>query len=363
MVSGIKKTVRVIAFLAIFLLLFIHVSYILRPYAGSASRKNICGFYAEDEKSLDVVFVGSSSVFSFWEPMRFWEKYGVTSYNYATGTLPPQLITWEIREIQKTQDPALYVIDLRPFTVAETGYYQQREIPNMEYEVPLRNSLDNMKYSVGRIRAINDTVPASEDKLTYYIDLLRYHTEWMRLKDHESLSYWRNETLDYTKGFKMVEQYSPINHTDRSQITKRKEVSERLTDELEEILKFCRQEDLQVLFLVNAYDESKKDRRRYNFMADMIESYGYLYLNTNDYWEEIGLDADTDYYDHSHTNILGADKYTDFVGAYLMEHFALPVQSDERICEKWDRDLIKWNESAGTLRKMIWEKIENGEAG
>ncbi len=353
-----RKIIRAVLFCAVFLVLLMHVSYILRPYSGSASRKNICGFYAEPQDSLDVVFVGSSSVFAFWEPMEFWEDYGVASYNFAAGTMPPQFIRDSIEEIRKTQSPELFVVDLRPFTVAENGYYLETDVANMDHDVPIRNVVDNFKYSLDRFRVIDEGIPEEYDRLPYFFDIIKYHTEWPRLFDAQSLAFWRNESHDSLKGFKLVDKVKKVKFYDQSEVTERREMTERLNGTLSELLDYCRDEDLDVLFLVNSYCQKKKEKKVYNYIADVVAEYGFDFLNTNDYYEEIGLDYETDYYDQSHVNIFGADKYTEFVGNYIMSHWELPDHRGEDAYASWDEDYLAWTEQTEALKESIQAKIE-----
>ena len=357
-----KNLIKALVFLGIFGFLFIHVSYILRPYAGSASRKNICGFYAEPSDSLDIVCVGASSVFAFWEPMKLWQDKGIASYNYATGILPPQMIKPELEEIRKTQKPQLFLIELHPFTVGEDGYYQEQEVANMDHDVPLRNSLDNMKYSTGRLRAIFDAVPDDRDRLPYVIDLMKYHTEWTRLWDRQSLLFWRNETNDYTRGFKLVDQYRPLKVEDFSSVTEERPVSQRLEDILTDLLDYCRDEELPVLFIVNVYNQTRKDKEEYNYIKRIVESYGFPYLNTNDDAETIGVDFARDYYDNSHTNIFGSEKYMDYMEAYLDANYTFPDHRDDPAYDRWDRDYEKWEAEAAQVKETILLKIAEGKA-
>lgn len=360
--TGIKKLARAVVFLALFGVMLVLVSYILRPYSGSVSRKNLCGFYAEEDNTLDIVCIGSSAVFTFWEPMEIWNDYGVTSYNYATGTMPPQTIKYCIKEIEKTQSPGLYVIDLRPFSVAESGYYLETEIANMDHEATLRNVIDNMKYSVNRLDAINNCLPETEDKLTYYFDIIKYHSEWSRLLDTQSLTFGLNEAHDYLKGFRLVPAVDTVEFKDRSGNETRQPMSERLDPIFRDLLDFCKEENLQVLFLVNTYCQSKAHKEMFNYAGDVIEEYGFDFLNTNDYYKEIGLDFTTDYYDRSHVNIFGADKYTDYVGKYIMERYSFEDKRGQAAFAKWDEDYEKWSESVTETKETILQKLAAREA-
>lgn len=356
-----RNLLKVFFFSLIFLVLFVTVSYILRPYSGSASRKNLCGFYAEEKDSLDVVFIGSSAVFTFWEPLEFWKKYGVTSYDFATGTMPPQVMKYCIKEIKKTQNPDLFVIDLRSFNAAEIKYSKDQTVENMYLEVPLRNVTDNFKYSMNRFQMIADCVPDTYDKVPYYLDIIKYHTEWMRLKDKQSLLFAANESHDSLKGFKFVDKVKKVKFKDHSDIKSKENLSESLETILRDLLDYCKEEDLQVMFLVNTYCQEKEHKKMYNYIADVVEKYGYNFLNTNDYYKEMELDFATDYYDKAHVNIFGADKYTEFVGEYLMDHYTFEDKREQEAYASWDEDYEVWSEGVKELKASIKAKIRERE--
>ncbi len=353
-----KNLWKAVLFSAGFLVALVVVSYILRPYSGSASRKNLCGFYAEEDQSLDVVFVGASSCFAYWEAPEAWKKYGFTSYDFATGTMPPQMLKYCLKEIRKTQSPKLYVIDLRPFAAAEEGYYLDKSVMSMDHDVPLRNVCDNFKYSLNRFQMIQECVPDEYDKIPYYIDIIKYHTEWYRLLDLQSLKFGLNSSHDSLKGFRLNVDVAPVRYKDFSKVKKGVQMSERLDKILYDLLDYCKDEGLQPLFLVNAYCQTRAEKKMYNYISQVLEKYGYDFLNTNDYFEEIGLDPETDFYDRSHVNVFGADKYTEFVGNYLMEHYSFEDKRGQEKYAQWDRDYEVWKQEADEVKAGILELLE-----
>ena len=44
------------------------------------------GFYDEPEKSLDVVFIGSSHIYCDVDPLYLWKNYGITSYDFSMAS-------------------------------------------------------------------------------------------------------------------------------------------------------------------------------------------------------------------------------------------------------------------------------------
>ena len=158
----------------IFMVLFVLLSYILRPV--TMNRQTLCGFYAED--CLDVMFVGGSCCYCTWQPLQAWSDYGYTSYNFASDAIQPQVVEYAIKESERYQNPELYVIDLRPF---QYGDIVDDGEMRMDRVAPFRNFVDNIKYSYNRYELINRYAPASEEKWTYHFDIAKYHSNFNNL--------------------------------------------------------------------------------------------------------------------------------------------------------------------------------------
>lgn len=111
-----KALKRVVAF-SFFLLImwqsFVHLTYLFRN--ADARRMNYLSFYEEKENSLDVVLVGGSNVFVYWDPMQAWGSHGITSFDYSMDSMPAAVMLTAVKEIVKTQSPKVIVIDVRKF--------------------------------------------------------------------------------------------------------------------------------------------------------------------------------------------------------------------------------------------------------
>ena len=104
---------------------------------------------------------------------------------------------------------------------------------------------------------------------------------------------------------------------------------------------------------------TEERQAQYNYIADLIEPYGYTFLNLNDYYEEIGIDFETDFYDYGgHANAFGAEKCTAFLGKYLDEHYSLPDKRGQKGYEDWDKAWERWSEQTEEAQAVILERIE-----
>ena len=342
------KIVTVGIFILVCCISFVLLSYLLRPV--TTSRKNICGFYAEDSNSLDVVLVGGSVCYTSWEPLNAWNQYGFTSYNFAIDALQPQVIKYTLEEIRKTQSPELFVIDLRPFQYGDLIGDQENEI-NMERVAPFRNFSDNIKYSKNRFLAIEEGAPASEEKWTYHFDIAKYHSGLNSFLNFENWQYIFNEKRLYTKGFDGYEEANAVSVLDVRGITGELALEAEVDAIFEELLEYCKQNDLEVLFLVYAYGSSEADQKKYNYMERRIEEYGFGFLNANKHLNDMQLDFERDFHDVDHVSLLGADKYTKFLAEYLTEQYDLPDKRNEEEYGQWNEDYQIWNSEMEVIRE------------
>jgi len=352
-----KKTIKYILFgigwVLVGVVVFVLFSYLFRPV--SSSRKNIIGLYAEEAKSLDVVYVGGSACYRFWEPLEAYHDFGFTSYNFATDAMPPQIIKYCMKEVLKTQDPQLFVVDIRPF---QYGDAYDEETGTLRYlrEAPLRNVIDNMKYSLNRYEAIENCVMDEEERVYYHFDIAKYHSVLVSLFNGENWRYIFNEYPLNTKGFEYSTEITPMEVGDFSAITEELALEERMDSMFIDLLEYCRDEKLQVLFVVNPYALNEYDQMKYNYMCRVIQEYGFDFLNTNNYVEEMQIDYSTDFYDMGHTNLLGAEKYTGFLGNYIKQNYELPDKRNDKKYQSWQDDYKEWEEMIAPIRAFMKEE-------
>ncbi len=342
---------------------FVPLSYFLRP--SGYNRDNIIGLYAEKENSLDMVYIGGSACFVYWEPLRAWNQYGFTSYDFAHDTITPEAIKYYIKEVEKTQSPKLWLIDLRPFQYGEESYSSEIDTPNMYYEVPIRNGTDNMMYSVNRNNLIKASVSDKSERMSYYIDFIKYHSNWTEIF-HSCIDYFRlhytsfpqsyiNKKSNPYKGFAFIEDKKSVSFTDCSAVTKEKELSPEIDKLFLDLIDFCGKEKLNVLFIVHSYCQTEEHKMKYNYMKRIISDNGFDFLNTNDFYKEIALDYSVDLYNENHVNVFGAEKYTDFVAKYIDSKYDLPDKRSTQEYKEWDNLYNDFEAKTDDVKQVINE--------
>ena len=85
-----KKATQILGFIlfvVILLKVFSSTTYIFRN--AGYDRNHIVGI---DNEKVDMVYVGGSAAFVYWQPLKAWKDCGFTSYLYATNSIQGEQI-------------------------------------------------------------------------------------------------------------------------------------------------------------------------------------------------------------------------------------------------------------------------------
>lgn len=344
--KSIKFILRVLLFIIIFIPCFIYITYLCKPI--NYNLYNISGLYSEDKKSLDVVYIGGSAAFVYFEPLKAFEEYGFTTYDYACDTIQAELYKYMIKEILKNQDPEVIIIDARAF--------QYRDKDQVPTEVAYRNYITGMPFSINRFNLIEDVVKnyLKEDTLSYHFDIIKYHGRDGVYDYYESFKLMNNNYNNKFKGFYFVPSVEPITKTNyfTERITP---VSEETNAILDDLLEYLKTTNRKYLFVVSPYEELESHKENFNYVEDKVKKAGYNFVDANDYRDEMNLNYNTDFYNYNHVNIFGAEKYTEFLSKYLVNNYNL---KDRRGKSNFDKYIDEWNDNVQNTKKEIKKIIE-----
>ncbi len=360
---NIKQFIKSVIFIAIFIYAVVTLSYILRTNGDVKDR--FSGFYAEKDDTLDIVMIGSSPIFPFYSAPKLWGETGIAMYPLSSNVQRPVAMKYLVEESEKTQSPSLYIFEMRMYTMDDEGLME-----NMAYT---RGVTDNMIYSLNRIKTINAMVPKTEDRLSFYIDLFKYHTNWKMLTLRSELSNFNFHKPSKLKGFMVKDEVGPIKRPAAGGASGKLPLSETQEGYLKELLAYLNElnesasrgngEDgniVQALFIVSPYNVSMEEQRMFNYMADIIEEAGYPFINMNDHYDEIGIVFEEDYADYgSHTNERGAEKCTDFLEKYLIDNYLFTDKRNNDKYNSWDEAYSLWSKEAQKANETIKEHIVN----
>ncbi|MBT3318872.1 MAG: hypothetical protein HN948_00470 [Clostridia bacterium] len=340
--------VKLVVFVAIFVVLLVFASYIVRPQSDMKTR--FTGFYAEPKDSIDVIVIGSSPVAPLYAAPLIWNEFGITLYPLGTNSQPTVGIKYLVKEAQKRQGSSLFVIDVSLFMV---------EPQSLLTEPNIRNIVDNMTYSLNRIGAINEMVQIPGERINYYFDISKYHSV---LRDGE-LSAASFKDFDFAvpsvyKGYFFVDAVEPFDPVDVSGITETKPIPDESEQILLDLMAYCESEQLDVMFVIAPYITSDERKMSHNYLQALIESHGYTFIDFNDKAGEFGIDYSTDLYNRNHLNLSGAEKFSMYFGAYLADTYDFADNRGSADYTSWDDAYAAWETQAAIAREKIAENAE-----
>ena len=314
--------------------LFLLEQYYLGHYDNHSMR--IQGFYKEEKDSLNVVMLGASEIYYGFDPAQAYEEYGFTSYDFALPSNPISLWKYEVEEILATQHPDVIVMEVT--SASYNMHLVYKESAN-------RYLTENMLNADNKLE-IAATL-GEDDLLTYYLPIIKYHSNWADLKNNlygglNRLTLQVHGT-HLTKGHIASDVMMTVTDTiDMTGVTKAKKLSSYAEVELREFLNYLKSldTDTEFLFVLFPHLWIKENASRYyraNTTKSLLEAEGFNYIDFNQKIEEMGLDQSTDFRDREHLNWSGSDKLTTYLGQYLAENYDLGSRDlSKKSLEGWE---------------------------
>ena len=342
--SNKHNALRAAVFLCLIAAILLGFNHFL-GFAG-ADRTNtvLKQFYDQEPGTVDNIYFGSSVTQRGFVSPEAYHEYGIASYSIATGDQPFILTRYLMEETQKTQDPELFIVDLKHICRGKDRID----------DAAVRKVIDNMKPSATKFRAVKALTEYAEggdneidtSGLSYYFPLFKYHSRW---NPDLQPDYW--DDLYYFKGYTLaagvcfdVEDIKIPEYDEDIRIPLDPENEEVLKD----LLDYCDSIDAKVLFVVAPYQGTEDGMGKFNYATDIIEDRGYEVLNflKEDLRRDAGIDDRCCFHNKAHLNYYGSLQYTAYLSQYIRDNYGV---SDRRGDGKHD----DWEDSYRLLQKTI----------
>lgn len=348
-----KQVCKALIFIVISLWLLVHITYTIRVNGDVKDR--FVGFYAEKNNTLDALIIGSSPVYPCFSTPMIYGDTGAAIYPLSSNMQRPVATKYIVEEALKSQKPKLLIFEMRMWTASDEDL-----LGNMAHT---REVTDNMKYSINRIKTINAMVSEDDDRLSYYFDIFKYHSNWKTMVMPSQLrTFFYSYPATY-KGYIPETDVGPADITDERLTTDRTPMPKEQEEYLRDLLEYVKGKDIPALFVISPYTVSTKEQEKTNYMADIIESYGYDFLDMNQHLDEIGFDGQVDFRDFgTHTNVIGAEKVTKFFENYLLKNYGDVLNEDHRgdaRYKSWDKAYEKWLTAYEEGSRQVYYNIDN----
>lgn len=362
--SPIAIVLSAVFFLMLAVALFVYANMAIGFYGTKQSKGAFNAFDDLQENSVDVMLVGSSATSRYFIPGKAYNDEGFASFELAAPSMPLSFVDNIMDLVQETQDPKLYVVELRNVL---DGY---RAVD----EVSVRKTVDSIKLTKReRFEMIDEALDImsehaeegsyDDNALNYYFPVVKYHNRLTAPDDENHLK--AKELLlrgsyNNMQGF----QYSDPTLTKVAQEKPHYvDYSAELATDIEEIvgklLDYCDELDADVIFTFSPFIMSEEKSAMANAITDYVESRGYTCLNFNSFEmaDKLELDWSNDFYNTNHCNFQGSEKFTSCLAKYISSHYDLPDRRGDGAYAAWEASYKKYE--AYVADGILYESDEN----
>ena len=312
----------------------------------------IQNFFREDKKSIDVVIIGASDVYTGFYPGVAYEKFGFTSYPLCVDGKTDALWTAQIREAIKEQDPKLILVDIG-------GALYEDEVRLFDDGI-FRSFVDNTPLSVSKIMMLSET-ELKDDFTSYCFPLIKYRSDFSNAAEaHKQKVFFNDLKLSKLKGIGTITTIDK-NQSSYEKTTEKIKLNKNSEKFLISFLDYCSKNKIKNVVFVRFPEkyvsaESLDIIRRCNTAKEIISGYGYDVIDFTDIFDQVGLDRENDFYNEEHMNVYGAVKFTEYLCRIISERYGIkPSELTVEQKENWN-ETVKYTNAFIKFSKELIEK-------
>jgi len=324
------RIIKTITAVIAFVLVFSAIQRLLLPkYATVALEGGLVREYYDSSKDHDLIFIGDCEVYANFSTIGFWEDYGITSFIRGS---PQQLMWHSYYLLEDTLRHAHRKPQVVVFNIMSMQYGEP------QYEPYNRLTLDGMRFSTSKIRAIEASRTYDEDWLSYFFPILRYKDHWRDLGREDFRYFFRNPQVSI-EGFMIRSDIVPYSFIPEPMRRGNYEFGDKPYYYLERMVELTKEHEIE-LVLIKApnlwphwFDEWDEQ------MVAFADENDLSYINFLEHIDDIGLDWDEHTFNAGlHLNVFGAELMSRYFGEILKEQFDLPDRrTDYDTANNWNK--------------------------
>lgn len=337
-----KNFCKAILFLLLLALILHPAQEVLaRKSLGGAwdTTNKVSGFFNEEEDQFEVMFFGPSHAYAAFSPLVIWEETGVKSYLLATQQQPLWATYTYITEALKSQSPSLIVLECS-MAFTDREYYIEGNDKAVSYSY-----MDDLPFSWEKVKLAYRSAPDWKNRFELLFNLTMYHNRWKELS-RDDLTFRRSQVRDPYKGFVLLSPQTTSRPRPAIEgITEAAPLQERSQYWLEEIIRLCRDEGIELWIVKAPSNLEPEDKPLLNTVKATAERYGVPFRDFNEDYDAIGLNEDL-FYDAHHLDALGAARFSRYFAGLM---------SAARPDLRTDPDDPSWTADLETYRAALEE--------
>lgn len=333
-----KSIIRITSFIVILVLCLGYLNSVFKFKYGDGIY-DVTKFYKLEKNTVDVLILGSSHAFEDFNTGTLWDEYGLSSFILAGSIQPMWNTYYYLKEALKTQTPELIVLE-GYCTVLSSEFSDDSRIIKNNY---------GLKWSADKVRSLQVSSPRERWK-DFFLEYSQYHMRYKELSRGDFLKNQGNPLYENWKGFGCNMNTIPLESIDVSQVEEREELFEKTEKYYRATIELALEKEIPIVVIVSPYARIKEEeQKKYNTASDIAGEYGVPFFNYNSKNDETGIDWAADAGDDEHLNYRGNQKFSKYIGKFLIENYDL---TDHR----GDPRYISWDKDAQFIRQMIYDQ-------
>lgn len=329
-----KSITKKIAALLLIVILTSLLDHIFIPkYIDENIDGRITAEFYNESVPLDVIGLGSSTMYNAMSPVALYRDYGFTSYVRSNASQTVWQSYYLLKDAIKYNKPKLVIFDVSFMKYGEEFIEEPSN----------RKTIEHMRDPLAKYNAVMASKYEQEQPISYYLPILRYHSRWKSLSAND-LKY----AYDYPEvtfdGFIMESRVPKEQHIYAPEALEEAVFPQKAEAYLDKIIELCRREDIQLLLMKTPTYVNSWHAEYDELLTKKASENGIVYINFDTTSENAGITVRTDYIDDGeHFNISGAEKFNHILGQYLKDNYELPEHSSENeIKSVWDEKVQKY---------------------
>lgn len=319
---------RVIAFLILLVIIWGITDYILRKPKSNEWDNSGLKYIYENKNYYDVIFAGTSISIANVSNEELYLQYGIAGVTIGEPMQPMYLTYYSLEEALKYQKPKVVLLDVQALFYLEDAIKKNLED---DEHFCLHYSLDNMKSGVTKFRAFCQArnLCPQLDFWDYFSTIYYNHSNWQELgrKNFDRSS----DRLIMNGNLILLDVVSSFNNIMKEETDAIAEIPDINLLYFYKIEELCRSEEIP-LVLTRGGGIFTQDQ--YNAVQILADEEGLFYFDLSQYEKKGKINLETDTADWHHFNAVGAQKWTDILGDYLVSNYEFV---DRRNDSNYDR--------------------------
>lgn len=292
----IKKIISIVLLTILSLFMFDRLS-LLFVRKGNGYGTDVLNFYKQKENSIDIIGLGSSHTYTSLNPEIFYINSQLKLYNFATQQQPTWVTYHYLVEALKYQKPKYVIFDVHMPVV---------ENSNFASESVNRDALDKMRMSKNKISAINASVEKWEDRYSYYVNIIKYHSRYKELTKNDFATAFLGRTVD-NSGYIGLKNENYI-FNDNLYTDDIYKINEKSEIYIKKIIYLCKKNNINLIMIKTPCSYDKIEIEKLNYIEKIAEENNVLFLNYIKNINNLKLDYSIDFYDSGHLSVTGSKK-------------------------------------------------------